>query len=108
MKIKPIEKTKCFFILDIGRQAYLSNEDPSERFDDSDLDHLYREIVEGVYYPVNDNDCVNGKKIAGFFYDENEKKCLIFYNNEFFTDAEWKPISEKFIKVMSDSENIMQ
>lgn len=54
MKIMPIEKTECFFVLDIGMEAYLSTKDPSEYLDTSDTDHLYREIVEGVYYPVKD------------------------------------------------------
>ncbi|MER2005873.1 MAG: hypothetical protein ABS939_00355 [Psychrobacillus sp.] len=101
MKIIPTEKTKCFFVLDIGMEAYLSDNDPAEDMDSSDADHLYREIVEGVYYPVKDSDYINGKKTVGFFCEEGEKECLSFYNEEFFTDGEWKPISEKFMKVKS-------
>lgn len=99
MKIMPTEKTKCFFVLDIGMETYLSDKDPSDNLDSSDTDHLYREIVEGIYYPVKDNDYVNGKKIVGFFYNVEEKEYLTFYNKEFFTDAEWEPISKQFIDV---------
>ncbi|MGP4074214.1 hypothetical protein ACTWQB_17055 [Piscibacillus sp. B03] len=101
MKIKPSKKTKCFFILDIGMNAYLSDEDPSDNMDSSDIDHLYKEITEGVFYPCGNGDYLNGKKIIGFFYDVKENEYLTFYNDEFFTDAEWKPISEELVEFMT-------
>ncbi|PGU00059.1 hypothetical protein [Bacillus cereus] len=107
MKIMPTEKTECFFVLDIGMEAYLSTKDPSEYLDSSDTDHLYREIVEGVYYPVKDSDYINSKKIVGFFYNEEEKECLSFYNEEFFTDAKWEPISNQFLKIKLQYDKII-
>lgn len=97
----PSEKTECFFVLTIGLEAILLDEDPSKNMDPSDADHLYKEIVAGVYYPITDSLYDDGKKIVGFFYDSEENDCLTFYNNEFFTDAEWKPISNKFVQIKS-------
>lgn len=51
-------------------EVSLSDKCPVEDKDSPDPDHLYREIVEGVYYPVKDSDYMNGKKTVGFFCEE--------------------------------------
>lgn len=99
MLLRPNEKINCFYILTMGMEAYLSDKEPSGNMDSTDADQIYREIVEGVYYPFKDSEYIDGKKIAGFFYSKDEEECLTFYNNEFFTDGEWKPLSLEFEKL---------
>jgi hypothetical protein len=47
MSLKPMKKLHCYFILDIGNEAFLLDHDPSERMtypeDDDHLIQLHRE-----------------------------------------------------------------
>lgn len=102
LSLRPTEIIRCFFVLDIGMDAYLTDKDPTDSMSDpAEVDHLYREIVKGVYYPVESESYIEGKKIVGYFYDEENKEYLCFYNEEFYTDAEWRPVSKEFLNIIS-------
>ncbi|ASJ53154.1 hypothetical protein BP422_06090 [Brevibacillus formosus] len=97
------QRTYCYFIEDITGDCYLSVEDPSRDMCPSDVDHIYRGIFEGVYYPVVTTDNKEGKNKVWYFYDEEANEIVTFINDEFSTedDGEFKLVSEEFLKVKS-------
>lgn len=96
---RPDEKTKCYFIFDIAFRTYLLKNDPSQGLDSSDRDHLFKEITEGIYYPVRNEEFENERNIVGYFFNPDEKEILCFYDNSFWTDAEWQRLNEEFLSV---------
>lgn len=86
MRLYPTNKLKCFFILDITDDAYLSDINPSVDMCDSDVDHIYRYIAEGVYYPIDDE-----SEVIGYFHDEELEEYITFYKG-FHTDAVGKSV----------------
>ncbi|QWG93264.1 hypothetical protein [Bacillus toyonensis] len=94
---RPTEKIKCYFIFDISLSAYLLKYDPSEELDSGDRDHLYKEITEGFYYPVENDGPDNERNVVGYFFNPEENEFLCFYDNEFWTDGEWQQPNEKFL-----------
>jgi hypothetical protein len=78
-------------------KPYLLDHNPSERMRyPEDVDHLYREIVEGVYYPQ-----ISGvdSNICGYFLDTEDNEYITFNKNGFYTDAEWKSPSEELLDI---------
>lgn len=105
---KPQTKTKCFFIRDIGFEAYLLDHDPSEKLSyPEDADHLYREIVEGTFYPIKNGECIDGKRIVGYFIDQDNEEFICFYNDEFIADSKWSNVENKNLRLNNQEGNKM-
>lgn len=101
-RLKPIKKTNCYAVEDISGDSYLFDHNPTEdMWDPSEVDHLYREIVEGVFYPIKNVIIINDKKLVGYFLDEvdREYKCVYESKGEFSldTDMDWLPISKEIL-----------
>ncbi|MFS0558578.1 hypothetical protein [Brevibacillus sp. 179-C9.3 HS] len=99
--LKPNQRTECYYVEDIGGFTYLMDKDPSAHMCPADVCHIYREIEKGVFYPVEKGIKLDEKELVGYFYNEVENVYLAFYDEEFFTDTEWKPITEEITKVIA-------
>ena len=71
-RLKPIKTTNCYAVEDISGDSYLLDHSPVEDMIYPDeVDLLYREIVEGVFYPIKKVIFINDKKLVGYFIVNN-------------------------------------
>lgn len=100
--LKPIKKTYCFAVEDIRGDSYLFDRNPAADMTRNEMNLLYVEIVEGVFYPIKKATFINDKKLVGYFFDEildKEYKYVYEINGEFSldTDMDWLPISKEIL-----------
>ncbi|AJG56697.1 hypothetical protein [Bacillus cereus] len=86
----PKQSVKCFLNADLNGQLELDTKEPQVA--DLDFDHLYMFSVEGIYYPVNNDN------VLAYFYDEDYQEYLVIKKG-FYTDCMWKQLDEEFFKV---------
>lgn len=65
----PKQSVKCFLNADLNGQLELDTKEPQVA--DLDFDHLYMFSVEGIYYPVNNDN------VLAYFYDEDYQEYLV-------------------------------
>lgn len=102
-RLNPTKKTYCFAVEDISGDSYLSTHNPAKDIrDPSEVEHYYREVIEGVFYPIKNATFINDKKLVGYFFDEildKEYKYVYEINGEFAldTDMDWLTISKEIL-----------
>ncbi|HHT7061262.1 TPA: hypothetical protein ACTZ5S_003660 [Bacillus cereus] len=93
----PEQSVKCFLNADINGELQLDTEEP--QVDECDFVHVYMFSVEGIYYPVNQNN------ILAYFYDEEYQEYLMIKKG-FFSDCIWKELDEDFFSVQQTWDSI--
>lgn len=73
--------TKCYFTEDISGDISLNKIDLTANLCPSDVDHIFRLNVNGLFYPVFPQSLLK-RQLVGYFIDEENNEFIYIYKDD--------------------------